>query len=125
MRKIRIYTDENVDIAIAEGLKRRGVEVFTARDTKNIGLTDEEQLNYTIKNQFIIFIQRLRHLDTFGTHDDDFLILADKWKKQGKEHYGIIYADRQKVSVGKCIRKLELIVGVLSPEDMKNHVEFL
>ncbi|GAG11461.1 unnamed protein product, partial [marine sediment metagenome] len=31
MGKIRIYTDESVNIAIAEGLKRRGVDAFSAR----------------------------------------------------------------------------------------------
>ena len=44
MGKIRIYTDESVDIAIAEGLKRRGVDAFSARDAGNLGLTDQEQL---------------------------------------------------------------------------------
>jgi len=44
MGKIRIYTDESVDIAIAEGLKRRGVDAFSARDAGKLGLADEEQL---------------------------------------------------------------------------------
>jgi hypothetical protein len=35
MDGIRIYTDESVDIAIAQGLKRRGVEAFSARDRDN------------------------------------------------------------------------------------------
>jgi len=42
MGEIRIYTDESMDVAIAQGLKRRGVEAFTARDRDNLGLTDEE-----------------------------------------------------------------------------------
>ena len=41
MGKIRIYTDESVNIAIAEGLKRRGVDSFSAKDVGNLGLTDE------------------------------------------------------------------------------------
>jgi hypothetical protein len=32
MGEIRIYTDESVDVAIAQGLQRRGVEAFSARD---------------------------------------------------------------------------------------------
>ena len=32
MGKIRIYTDESVNIAVVEGLKRRGIDAFSARD---------------------------------------------------------------------------------------------
>jgi len=32
MGEIRFYTDESVDVAIAQGLQRRGVEAFSARD---------------------------------------------------------------------------------------------
>jgi hypothetical protein len=40
MGKIRIYTDESVDVAIAEGPKRRGLAASSSRDTGNLGLTD-------------------------------------------------------------------------------------
>jgi hypothetical protein len=32
MGEIRIYTDESVDVGIAEGLQRRGVDALSARD---------------------------------------------------------------------------------------------
>jgi len=35
---------ESANVAIAEVLKRRGVDALSARDTANLGLTDEEQL---------------------------------------------------------------------------------
>ena len=44
MGKIRIYPDESVDVAIAEGFQRRGIEAFSARDCDKLGLNDEEQL---------------------------------------------------------------------------------
>ena len=65
MGKIRIYTDESASVAIAEGLKRRGVDAFSARDAGNLGLTDEEQLIYANKEKLTIF-----------THDTDFLQIA-------------------------------------------------
>jgi hypothetical protein len=49
MGKIRIYTNESVSVAIADGLKRRGVDAFSARTASNLGLTDEEQLLYAAK----------------------------------------------------------------------------
>ena len=76
MGKIRIYTDESVNIAIAEGLKRRGVDAFSARDMGNLGLTDEEQLIFAKDEKAAIF-----------THDTDFLRLAVKWIEEGKRQY--------------------------------------
>ena len=64
MGEIRIYTDESVDVAIAQGLQRRGVEAFSARDRDKLGLTDEAQLIFTREEKATIF-----------THDTDFLEL--------------------------------------------------
>ena len=44
MARLKIYTDENVDVRVAEGLRRRGVEASTAYDAQNVGITDEIQL---------------------------------------------------------------------------------
>ena len=63
MGKIRIYTNESVNVVIAEGLKRRGVDALSARDARNLGLTDEEQLIYASEERATIF-----------THDTDFLV---------------------------------------------------
>ena len=75
---IRIYTNESVNVAIAEGLRRRGVNAISAKDVGNLGLTDEDQLKYALKEKLVIF-----------THDDDFLGLVRKSKL---EHCGIILA---------------------------------
>jgi len=112
--KIKIYTDESVDIVIAKGLKRLGVEVSSCKDANNLSLSDRQQLDYSYENGFVLF-----------THDDDFLKLDAEYISQGKKHCGIIYAHQKDYSIGECIRRLKLIVDVLSPEDMKNHVEFL
>ena len=37
---MRLYTNESVPVAVAGGLKRHGVEAFTARDAANLGLSD-------------------------------------------------------------------------------------
>ncbi|RLB19995.1 MAG: hypothetical protein DRG76_11890 [Deltaproteobacteria bacterium] len=114
MGKIRIYTNESVNVAIAEGLKRRGVDAFSARDTGRLGLTDEEQLLFTEKEKAAIF-----------THDTDFLRIAAKWMEEGKTHHGIIYCHQKSYSIGECIRKLRVLTSLLTSEDMVNHIEFL
>jgi len=44
MGEIRIYTDESVDVTIAQGLQKWGIEAFSARDSDKLGLTNEAQL---------------------------------------------------------------------------------
>ena len=114
MGKIRIYTDESASVAIAEGLKRRGVDAFSARDVGNLGLTDEEQLIYASEEKVTIF-----------THDTDFLQIAARWMDQGRTHQGIIYCHQKSYSIGECVRKLRMLSAVLSSKDMINHIEFL
>lgn len=114
MGKIRIYTDESVDIAIAEGLKRRGVDAFSARDAGKLGLADEEQLIFANEQKAIIF-----------THDTDFLRIAAQWIDDGKRHPGVIYCHQKSYTIGKCIRRLRILTTILTSEDMINHIEFL
>ena len=80
MSKLVFYTNESINIAIAEGLKRRGVEVISARDAGNLGLLDEEQLEYARRKDLVIV-----------THDDDFLSIAIDCK-----HKGIVFVHQQK-----------------------------
>ncbi|MDH5439474.1 MAG: DUF5615 family PIN-like protein [Candidatus Bathyarchaeota archaeon] len=70
-----MYANESVNVAIVEGLKRRGVEAFSAKDIGKLGLTDEEQIQVADKHQAAIF-----------THDVDFLRIAIH-----KQHPGIVY----------------------------------
>ncbi|MBV8677985.1 MAG: DUF5615 family PIN-like protein [Planctomycetaceae bacterium] len=43
LRTIRFHLDENCPTAIAEGLRRRGIDVTTTPEAGLIGATDEEQ----------------------------------------------------------------------------------
>jgi hypothetical protein len=56
MGEIKIYTDESVEVAIAQGLQRRGVEAFSARDRDKLGLTDEAQLIFAREEKATISI---------------------------------------------------------------------
>jgi hypothetical protein len=54
------------------------------------------------------------------THDCDFLEMADDF-----DHCGIIFSHSKNVSIGQCIRGVELMQSVLTDKEMKNHIEFL
>lgn len=114
MDETRIYTDESVDVAITEGLRRRGIEAFSAIDADRLGLTDEEQLTFASESKVTIF-----------THDTDFLRIADRWINEGRNHYGVIYCHQTAYGIGDCIRKLRVLATVLFQDDMINHIELL
>ena len=59
---IRLHLDENVDHAVAQGLRLRGVDVTTTTDANLIGATDIEQLSFALGEDRVIF-----------TQDQDFL----------------------------------------------------
>ncbi|MEM7119416.1 MAG: DUF5615 family PIN-like protein [Chloroflexota bacterium] len=100
---LKIYTDESVPVAVAAGLKRRGVDAYSARDKDNLSLTDEQQLTYTSVEKMVLF-----------SHDDDFLRLTREWQAVGKTHWGIVYVHQHKLSTGDCIRKLKQFADLLS-----------
>jgi len=107
---IRFHLDEHIDPAIANGLRRRGIDVTTTADIGLQGTTDEEQLAFARAERRIII-----------THDDDYLRLHQR----GISHAGIAYCRQQTRSIGEMLRALILIWAVLTPEEMENHVEFL
>lgn len=111
---MRLFTNESVPVAVAEGLKRRGVEALSARDAGNLGLTDEQQLAYAQALNMILF-----------THDEDFLKIAHARLTHGQPHGGIIYVHQQKLDLGEIIRRLKVITDLLTEDDFYNHIEFL
>lgn len=107
--RIKLYMDENVSKVITEGLRRRGIDVITAQEANMLAKSDEMHLEFSTKEGRVIF-----------THDADFLRLNAK----GYPHKGIVYAPQQ-ASIRKIISGLILIVDVLEPSELVQHVEFI
>ena len=40
MARLKIYTDENVDVRVAEGLRNRGIKAFSAVEKGLTGVSD-------------------------------------------------------------------------------------
>ena len=55
--RIKFHLDENVRSAIAQGLRRRGVDVTTTPEESLIGISDEAQLKFAISQGRVIFTQ--------------------------------------------------------------------
>ena len=114
MARLRIYTDENVDVRIAEGLKKRGVTAFSALEKRMAGAADRDHFHYAAEMQAVIF-----------THDHHFLEIATEFLRHGKDHWGVIFAEMNRLSIGECVKRLALYAEILSVEEMKNRIEFL
>ncbi len=105
----RFYTDEHSAMAVAKGLRRRGIGVMTTYEAGRLGTSDEEQPAFAAMEDRVFF-----------TKDDDFLRLH----ATGITHAGIVYA-QQGTRVGDIIRGLTLVFEVYGAAEMRNHVEFL
>jgi predicted nuclease of predicted toxin-antitoxin system len=110
LKKIKFHLDENAPKAIAEGLRRRGIDVTTTAEVDLIAASDEEQLMFVYLHKRVIF-----------TQDRDFLKLHD----EGKKHCGIVYCIKGSRSIGEILRGLILIWEVLEPDELRGKVEFL
>ena len=109
-RTIRFHLDENCHRAIADGLRRRGVDVSTTPEAVLLSASDEGQLAYALPRGRVVF-----------TQDHDFLRLH----AAGVPHPGIAYCDKNTLSIGEIITRLVLIWEIYEPEEMASWVEYL
>ncbi len=107
---IRFHLDENVSNAIAESLRRRGVDVTTTPSAGLMGCSDEEQIAFALEQNRVIF-----------TQDTDFLRL----NQDGLTHNGIVYCQQNSRLIGEIVRSLILIWEYLKPEYLRGRVEFI
>ena len=56
--RIKFHLDENVSNAIAQGLRRRGIDVTTTPEVDLIGASDEEQLQFAVSQDRVNFHSR-------------------------------------------------------------------
>ena len=109
-KRIKFHLDENVSNAIAQGLRRRGIDVTTTPEVGLMAASDEEQIEFALKEERVIF-----------TQDDDFLRLHQR----GITHNGIAYCRQRSRSIGEIIKTLILIWEFIEPEAIKGQVEFI
>jgi predicted nuclease of predicted toxin-antitoxin system len=108
--KIKFHLDENVNNAIAQGLRRRDIDVTTTPEQSLIGVSDEVQLKFALSQNRVIF-----------TQDTDFL----RMNKMNTNHYGIVYCSQGNKSIGEIIKGLILIWELLESSEIVGNVEFL
>lgn len=100
--------------AIVDGLKSRGADLVTSYEDGTNEFDDSKLLDRATELGRALF-----------TRDYDLLQEATKRQRSGVRFSGVIYAHQLRVSVGSCIRDLEIIAKAGESKDIENRVEFL
>lgn len=111
---LTLYFDEHVHRAIPAGLRLRDVDVLTVQEDGRRGASDPKILDRATELGRVLFSQ-----------DDDLLAEATRRQVAGLPFSGVIYAHQLHVTIGDCVRDLELIAKVADPEDLAGRVQFL
>ncbi len=111
---IQLYMDHNVPRAITDGLRSRGVDIITSLEDDTSKWDDPALLDRAAELERVLFTR-------------DYNLLQEATKRQrSKIHFsGVIYAHQLHVSIGDCIRNLEIIAQAGDPDDLINQVQFL
>jgi hypothetical protein len=113
LANISLYLDEDIQLALAEALRARGVDVLTTQEAGNIGLTDSGQLMFAAGGRRSLFSYNKRH----------FARIHHGWMSTERFHGGIILSDQ--LPVGTVLRRLMRLYFSLTSHDMKNRLEYL
>jgi len=106
--------DHNVHAAITVGLRRRRVDCLTALEDRMDRADDTEILLRALAANRVLF-----------THDDDLLAIAAAWLTDDRDFAGLVYGAQHGITIGGAISDLELIAHVLTPDEMRNRIEYL
>jgi predicted nuclease of predicted toxin-antitoxin system len=110
---IELYLDEDVDILVAELLKKRGYSVLTAREAGTLGQEDREQLAFAVQEQRALL-----------THNRvDFERLALEYFECAQEHFGVILAVRRPPS--ELVNRLLLLLNEVTAAEFQNQVRYI
>jgi hypothetical protein len=111
---IALYMDENVPRPITLGLKLRGVDVLTVQEDGYSGFDDLQVLDRAKELQRVVFSQ-----------DEDFLIEANRRQSEDINFSGVIYAHQRSISIGDCVRDLEIIAKAANSPEFVNRVLYI
>lgn len=109
-----LYMDHHVPQAITMGLRLREVSVLTAYEDGTHEWEDGDLLDRASKLNRTLF-----------TRDEDLLAEAALRQREKIPFYGVIYAHQLRVSIGRCVRDLEILSKAGETDDLKNEIVFL
>jgi predicted nuclease of predicted toxin-antitoxin system len=106
---MRFHLDEHIPPAVADALRRRGIDVTTTLGAGLQGVADIVQLRFATSGKRVLL-----------TADTDFLMIA----AAGEVHAGIVLFRPVHRTIGQLIECLLLVHACLTEDNMTNHIEF-
>lgn len=114
MGVITVYTDEDVSIKLAHGLRRRGYRAVTTQEAGQLAASDENQLEYATAQGYAIVTY----------NQGDFARLHAQYSQTGRRHAGIIVASRE-IGLGETLRRLLRLLDSISAEEIRGQIKWL
>ena len=113
MRKIKIYTDEDVYVQLAPALRKHGIDAESVLEANRSGLEDYEQLDYAVNNQRAILTFNRQHYEE----------LAVEYFLKDKTHYGIIISPQYNFK--ELLRRLLVLLKERDADELENQIVYL
>ncbi|HEX3989301.1 MAG TPA: DUF5615 family PIN-like protein [Verrucomicrobiae bacterium] len=101
--------DVHVPAAITESLLARKIDVITAQQDEAVRFPDAALLTRATELGRVLF-----------TRDEDLLVEAAGRQRRGETFAGVIYAHQLRVTIGQCVRDLELLASCCAPSEFVN-----
>ena len=111
---VRLYMDEHVPTPITQGLRLRDVDVMTVQEDGYVKKPDSLVLERASSLGRVVF-----------TMDEDFFNESAILQRAGTHFAGVIYAHQLAITVGQCVKDLELICKAGESEDFADRLEVL
>jgi hypothetical protein len=112
----RLYLDEDSQaVALAEALRRAGLDVLRSQEAGMDRTDDPGQLAFATSQRRVIYTANARHF--YALHVD--------YQRAGRSHAGIIVRTHQRYSVGEQARRVLLIYGAFTLDEMVDRAEFI
>lgn len=111
---IALYLDVHVPLAIAEQLRRRGVDVLTAIEDEAAELADDDLLRRASALNRILFTQDIR-----------FKAMAEQWQRREEDFTGLIFGHQLGATIGAFVRDLEVVAKATEVGDWRGTVMHL
>jgi hypothetical protein len=103
---LRLYFDHNVQRAVAQGLRLRGVDLLTALEDGTERLADPDLLDRATSLGRVLF-----------SMDLDLVIEAERRQREGVAFAGVVFA-RQGSPIGLLVEELEILATAAEPAEL-------
>jgi len=111
---VRFLADHNLDRAVIDGLRLRGVDVLTAFEDRAHQLADPELLDRATQLGRVLF-----------STDVDLIVEARRRQTAAVPFAGVVFARQSEIGIGAQIEQLELIAKASESKDLANALLFL